>query len=516
MLHRAGQKLSGQIRHLSHKALVLGVSVAFFSFYGADTFAQQETSLRVAIGGLPTYRGNPFRTAQTPTITVISAIFDSLTHLRSDGTVVPWLATSWRAIDDLTWEFKLRDDVSFSNGVPFDADTVVFFVNYIAGPGPATQDLRRELSILSGARAIDAQTVQIITKRPVPLLPRYASIMLMPEPVAWNSLGLEGFAEQPVGTGPFVLDRWEPSRASMYANPKSWRSPMVERIEVLRISDGTSRIQALQSERIDIAVGIASDDFGLVEQTGGTVATYREGAVWGIFLRTDHDNALSDVRVRRALNLAVDRKTIVDVLLGGRTELSGQPAVATAYGHDPSIKPYPHDPEAARALILEAGYPDGFTFVVETSAGTPNVSLVLQRVAADLKRVGVTMEIQSRPLMIYLSDFVRGSLAKDAFTLVWGATPTLDAVRAIALHSCQKPKPWYCDERITPTIEAARIEWDNERAISLRQQIMKFYHNEAPSIFLYESVGFSGLHKRVRGFRYDYGKINYHEISLQN
>jgi len=516
MLHWVGHKILGQIRHLSLGVLVLGVSLSFVCLYGADAVAQQGTTLRVAIGGLPTYRGNPFRTAQTPTITVISAIFDSLTHLRSDGTVAPWLATTWRAVDDFTWEFKLRDDVNFANGAPFNANTVVFFVNYIAGPGPATQDLRRELSILAGARAIDEQTVQITTKKPVPLLPRYASIMLMPEPAAWGSLGLEGFAEQPVGTGPFVLDRWEPSGAYMYANNRSWRPPMVDRVEVLGIRDGTARIQALQSDRIDIAVGIASDDFGLVAQSGGRVATYREGAVNGIFLRTDRNNPLSDRRVRRALNLAVDRQTIVDVLLGGRTELSGQPAVATAYGYNSAIKPYPHDPEAARALMLEAGYPDGFTFVVETSAGDPNLALVLQRVAADLKSIGVNMEIQSRPLMVFLGDFVRGSLTRDAFTLVWGATPTLDAVRAIALHSCQKPAPWYCDKRITPTIEAAVTEWDNERAIALRQQIMKFYHDEAPSIFLYESVGFSGLHKRVRGFRYTYGKINYHEISLKN
>lgn len=472
--------------------------------------ADHESTIRLALGGLPTRRGNPFRTSQTPTITVISAIYDSLTWLESDGTVSPWLATKWHNVDDVTWEFTLRDDVTFSNGAAFNAEAAAFMVNYMAGGGPPTEDLRRELEPLAGARATGTYTVEITTKRPMPLFPRLASIMPMIDPEAWQRMGDEAYAERPIGTGPFILEGWTPSSASLRANPGSWRPPKADRLEFLVISDPSARIQAFQSDQIDIALGVDPDQFDLVESAGGTIADWQDGMVIGLLLRTDQDNALADARVRQALNMAVNRQAIVDVLVDGRTVLASQPATRSAFGHNPSIAPYPYDPERAKALLAEAGYPDGFEFELEIGIG----SALVQRVADDLSRIGVTMTIEMRPIMAFLSDFTGGRLSKDGFMLSWTATPVLDATQAVALHSCLKPRPWYCDDRIMPTLMAAMGEWDTERAIDLRHEVMQFYHDETPGIYLYESVGFAGLNSRVSGFEYVYGKLLYDRIEI--
>ena len=178
-----------------------------------------ETTIRLALGGLPTRRGNPFRTSQTPTSTVVSAIYDSLTWLESDGSVIPWLATEWRNLDDLTWEFTLRDDVTFSNGAPFNAETVEFMVKYIAGddadgrPAPGTGTSGR-------CRATGPYTVEITTKRSMPLFPRLASIMPMVDPEAWQTMGPRLMRNNPRHRA-FILQEWTPSSASLSAYKES-------------------------------------------------------------------------------------------------------------------------------------------------------------------------------------------------------------------------------------------------------------------------------------------------------
>lgn len=503
------------LKRITRHLLVAVICAAFGTglLFPLPSFADNhETTIRMALGGLPTRRGNPFRTSQTPTSTVVSAIYDTLTWLENDGSVIPWLATSWRNVDDLTWEFTLRDDVTFSNGTPFGADDVEYMVKYIAGDGPPTEDLRRELEALADARATGPYTVEITTKRSMPLFPRLASIMPMVDPAAWQAMGPEAYQEQPIGTGPFIAQEWTPSSVTMTAFKDSWRAPKADHLEILAIGDPTARIQAFQSDRIDISMGTDPDQFDAVRLVDGTIADWQDGMVISLLIRTDQDNPLADVRVRQALNMAVDRQAIVDVLLDGRTVLASQPATRSAFGFDPSLEPYPYDPEAARALIAEAGYPDGFTFTMETGIG----AALVQRVADDLSRIGVTMEVQMRPVMAFLSDFTGGRMSRDGFMLSWTATPVLDATQAVALHSCLKPRPWYCDQTIMPTIMAAMGEWDTERAIDLRHQVMRYYRDQAPGIYLHESVGFAALSNRVSGFKYTYGKILYDQIEISN
>jgi len=473
-----------------------------------------DRTLRIAANGLPPEKGNPFSNTQTPSIYITGGIFDGLTRLQANGKLIPWLATSWRNIDPLTWEFTLRQDVVFSNGYPFNAEAIVTAVDYLVKPGPAIEGVRRNLSLLAGAQARSKHVVEIITRYPVPNLPQYMVSFWIPEPNAWLGMEREEFFETPIGTGPFRMVNWEPHRATLVSVPTSWRTPKVEGLEVLIIPDPSARIQALQSNRIDITLLVTPDDIDSIEAVGGRVISWIDASVSGIFLKTKQDTPLGDVRVRRALNMAVDRQTIIDLLLGGQTVLSGQPAVRNAFGHNPTIAPYPYDPEAASALLAEAGYADGFSFTVETSLGGTNGSAVIQRVANDLRKIGIIMNLRVLPTIAFLANFARGLTEGDAFTMIWPAYPVLDTLQTMRLHSCLKPDGWYCDKRIMPFIKAAQVEWDKSRAMDLRKSINRFYHDEAPSIFLYETVFFAGLSKRIRGFNNTFGYINYDEIEF--
>jgi len=503
---------------LSRRHFVAGSALAAGLPFAAR--AQQDKALlRVALGGLPSGgKGNAYHNIQTPTIIVTSAIFDGLTRLKADGTVGPGLALSWEPQGPLTWRFKLRDDVNFSNGKRFTADAVVHAVSYLAGPGPATETVRRDMVFLDSAKAIDATTVDITTKIPMPFFPRYAAILLIVEPEAWTRMGVAAFSENPVGTGPMVAESWAPGRIVLRANKTSWRAPRIAGVEFLLLPDIPSRIQALMSGRLDVVYQLPPEEFSMVTDFGGSVVTIADAAATAILFNfgKDRKSPLNDVRVRRAINLAVDRQTIVDSLLGGKPKLSGQPAVSAAFGYDPSITPYPFDPQKAKALLTEAGFGNGFNMTLETSGGTTNSLLVVQRVADDLAGVGIKVEIRTKPGTQYLLDFVQGRYEPDAFTLQWGSYPSLDSIQMSSIGSCRKTNPWYCNPDIEPTITAAWSEADPDKALALRHKVMKFYHDEAPSLFMYDNVTFLGLSPRTSGYTNVFGFIPYEDVRLKS
>jgi peptide/nickel transport system substrate-binding protein len=258
------------------------------------------------------------------------------------------------------------------------------------------------------------------------------------------------------------------------------------------------------------------EEFAPVKDFGGRIVTTRDGTAFSIMFNFMGGRAtpLADVRVRRALNMAVDRQAIIDVLLGGQTALSSQPAVPEAFGFDPEIKPYPFDVAAARALLAEAGYPEGFPMTLATSGGGVNSLLVVQRVADDLARVGVRVEVRTKPTTQYLLDFVQGRYETDAFTLQWGAYPSMDAIQMSVISSCRKTNPWYCDRTIQPVIDAAWVETDPARALALRRQVMRYYHEQAPSLFMFDNVAFLALSPRTTGYDNVFGFVPYENVRL--
>jgi peptide/nickel transport system substrate-binding protein len=449
-----------------------------------------------------------------PTITTMAAIFDGLTRLDRDGNAQPALAISWRNIDPLTWEFTLRENVIFSNGASLTADAVVNAVTYLAGDGPPFENTRREMTFFASAQAIDELTVIINTTEPMPLLPRFMSSLLIPEPGAWRSLGREGFTQAPVGTGPFKVESWQPSKITLTAFKKSWRPPLMERLEIVPIPDPTARVQGLLSGRLDVITDIGPDEKASVERFGGTGLSWFSGAVQGISLAVTRPGPFQDVRVRQALNLAVNRQRIIDALLAGSTVVAFQPAPRGTIGYNPDLQPYPYDPDRAKALLASAGYPDGFSFVMETTNTGGGSADVYQQVASDLQSVGVNMEIRVLATPRFMRNIIQTGEYADAIHMVWPAWPVQDSALVFKFHSCLHHVAWYCDESIMPKIKTALVEWDPDKAVALRQEVMSYYHEQAPAIFLFEQVMSAGLAPGTSGFENIFGFIHYENIKV--
>lgn len=477
--------------------------------------ARAEATLRIANLALPEGRGVPHMAIGTPYFMIWPAFFDGLTSIGADGTAQPMLAVSWRPLDPTTWRFTLRPGVTFANGEPLDAAAVAATFATLATPEAMKWSAYNAYRGIAGARVVDALTIDILTEQPDRLLPNRVGALRILPPAYWAKVGAEGFARQPVGSGPYLVERWDATLIRARANPRSWRAPKIARLEIREVPEGTARIQGFLSGAIDLALYLNPEDKALVEGAGGRIATRSGGSVEVLSFVTVKDSPLKDRRVRQALNYAVDKQAIVAALLGGMTTPASQPAPRGVLGRDETLRPYPHDPAKARALLAEAGYPDGFAFVAEISSGGRGpTAAIAQKVAQDLAAVGVRMEVRAVPQSKIFRNAYDGGFEGQAFSMMYGSIPYMDALAALRLHSCLWQTPWNCTPAFARRIQQASTTFDLAERERLTRALVRDIRDDAPALWLYDDVTFDGVAARVRHYRPVFSTINFEELEL--
>lgn len=460
--------------------------------------------------------GNPYSSIAQPTALPLQAIFDPLTRIGPEGRVDPGLAMSWVQEAPNTWVFRLRPGVTFSNGESFDAAAVIAALEYLR-----TDDGRRD-SIASqdvkativSTRARDDMTLEIVTTTPDPLLPLHLSFLRVPAPGHWANLGRDAFQLSPVGTGPFVVESWTESRLALNANAKSWRPPKIDRLEMIEISDPIVRLQAFTSRSIDIAMALTPDDKADVEAMGGRLAERASPLVNYLLFVTTKDSPLKDVRVRRALNYAVDKSAIIRNFVGGAVEPVGQFSHPLAFGFDPSLPPYPFDPDKARALLAEAGYAKGFSFTVllDPSSGG-GLTEWYQLMAQDFAAIGVDMSLRPATATRMTEFVLSGSWPAEAFAFTFAG---FDTLRGYRLRSCLAANPYHCDPGLMPLIEAAQKATDPESRLRSTRAALAYERENPPGVTLWPGVGFDAVAGRIHDYVVEQDHVRFDLIRAEN
>ena len=460
------------------------------------------TTLRVAMVSPAITFGAPFSRDEGGALRW--SFYDSLTLVNANGGLDPILATSWTNENDTTWVFKLRSGVVFSNGEAFTAQGVAAVLSSLIDPA---QHFARALDVpgITSIRARDAVTLEVITAKPDPLLARRLSMVPIPAPKAWAEMGPEAFAKNPIGTGPFKIVTWGAAGNKLEAVPTSWRkSRQVDVIETRIITDASARIKALLSGRVDIAQGLGPDDLEEVKAAGYKIRIAPLASVLAIAFRTVRDDAapLKDVRVRLAMNYAVDKDAIVSKILAGTTRVASQGTVPGIPGYNPNLKAFPYDPAKAKALLAEAGYAKGFKLVVAVYGGLlPNDTTVFQKVAQDLAAIGVQVELRSMTFADYARRLFNGDWQGiDAFSNGWLSIGVGDPIRAIDQFSCGYNAPFFCEPAMMPMIEATRTEMDPLKRDKLMQNLMAKFNDVGVALWLVEFSTITGLSPRVTKF----------------
>ncbi|MDB5370839.1 MAG: peptide transporter substrate-binding protein [Roseomonas sp.] len=347
-------------------------------------------------------------------------IYDTLLSRDPNLQLRPSLAESWRAVDDTTWEFRLREGVRFHDGSPLTAEDVRFTIDRVTKVQGNPNSYATYIQGIREVQAVDARTVRFVTDGPVPLLPvNLSNIFIISGAKGPRSTGEFNAGTAAIGTGPYKLSSWQPGQplvlernAAYFDPPPAWA-----RVSFRPIPSDGARVGALLAGDVDFINAVPLQDVARLEKTEGprrfNVFSGASAYVFMLFPELGKEplpgtrdaqgqplarNPWKDARVREAVSLALNRAAIVDRLMDGRARVANQAVPEGFFGYSTHITPARFDAERARVLLREAGYPAGF----QTNLACPNDrfvndSKICEAAAQQLQRVGIRVDLSAMP-----------------------------------------------------------------------------------------------------------------------
>jgi len=350
---------------------------------------------------------DPTTTAITASLGLVGPLWDWLTEVDANGNLAPGLALSWEpSSDGMAWTFKLRPGVKFHDGREMTAEDVRFtLMEGFRRPQAKSSRARQFRKGIKDVKVVDRYTLRIETTSPWPTLPYDVSNqpgiegIVLPKDYI-QKVGWEGFAQKPVGTGPWKFTSHEVGNFIEFEAVKDhWRKgPEFDRLRIVLVPEGATRVAMLKTGQVDLA-RISLDEVPDVESAGFKVAEDPQPTsvrlhLYGTFY--DAAGPIKDARVREALNLAINREELAKTLFHGKAKPAGVfPASPISIGFPKDLEPYPYDPERARKLLAEAGYPAGFSirlFALPTGGFTQHQELA-EVIAGYWEAIGVRTSI---------------------------------------------------------------------------------------------------------------------------
>ncbi len=432
---------------------------------------------------------------------VKSQIYDSLIHYDLEGNMVPGLATAWKQLDETTYEFKLRSGVKFHDGSPFDASDVKYTFDTITDPstGSGTGWI---LSSIASTEVKDALTVQIRTHEPDGmLLSRLTMFGLISSRRYIQKVGLQKALQHPIGTGPFVFSNHTPGEEYLLKrNGNYWRKgiPSFNELQIKILPERRWADRLLAGE-IDLVPYLSGSKENLF--AGSDTAEIQKRLVlqspW-VFLK--NQGPLADVRVRKALNHAIDRKALIQSAENGNGEPLASLGLKGSFGANPDLKPYDYDLRQARRLMLEAGFGEGFTLEAITSDVAEHVARTVKEQLSTIS-VELELEVVSRPKWAervvvgkvtgtpYEGDMAFNMVDNPIHTMAFHAGLFLSSAGLFSLLSDSS-----YDELYNSAMKKADPA-EHEKAL---QELDKHVHENAFMLFTYQQIRTMGVSKQIR------------------
>jgi peptide/nickel transport system substrate-binding protein len=455
---------------------------------------------------------------------VLSQVYEPLVGRDEQFRPEPRLALSWTPLDGgRGWRFKLRPGVKYQDGAPFDADDVVFNVERALAP---TSAYKTALPSVTGARKVDALTVDILTAQANPTLPLSLTNLRMMSK-AWC---VAHHAEKPQdykakeetyatrnanGTGPFRLVRWEPDiKTVLAANPGYWgRHGNVTEAQYLVVTTAATRVSALISGEIDLVVDPAVQDLDRLRRIPGIKVEESTG-LGSQFLGFDHaratlvhgeaggHNPFRDVRVREAIRAAIDVRALEAKVMRGAGKVGSAMFSPVVDGFDKRFAAPAYDPARAKALLVQAGYANGFEVDLDCSSQQPADS-ICQAISGMLSRVGVRVAYRPLPFNQLLPKII----ARDTSLFVIGWTPATAEAEGVLLPLVHTPGGaavgeynfgGYSSAKVDAAIDRLRVEFDPAKRRELSVEAMSAIDADAAFIpLIYRNVTWA-MRKNVR------------------
>jgi peptide/nickel transport system substrate-binding protein len=415
--------------------LVAGVAVAS----SAPVWAKD---LRIALAAEPSAMDPHFHNL-TPNNALSLHVFDRLIQFDANQNPIPGLAESWKAVDDKTWELKLRKGVTWHDGAPFTADDVLFTMER----APNVENSPGSFNIYVKGKTfskVDDHTVRVMTADPYPLMPNDLTTIAIVSKKHGTGAKTDDYnsGKAAIGTGPYKLVEFvKGDRYVFERNDAYWgKKPVWTKVTVRPIKAGPARVAALLAGDVDLIEEVPTTDITKLK-TDNRVELAQGLSNRVIYFHMDHwrdetpfitakdgskiKNPLKDKRVRQALAMAINRDAIVDRLMEGAAVKASQFLADQFFGTSKTLKPVAHDAAAARKLLADAGYPNGFKLTLHGPNGRyTNDARIAEAVAQMFTRIGIETSVETMPPAVFFRRASTGAQGEPEFSFIlvgWGS-----------------------------------------------------------------------------------------------
>jgi len=496
---------------LLHRTIVL-LAIGFFPLLGSSG-ALSAADLSIGIGADVTAI-DPHYHNVTPNNNVAAHIFDYLVLRDERQRPIPGLAQSWKTIDPLTWEFKLRKGVKFHDGSEFTAADVVATIERVPqvpnSPSPFTAYTKQIKEMI----IVDPYTVRFKTATPYPLMPTdMTQVAIISKQAAKASTDEFNGGKAAIGTGPYKLARYaKGDRIELARNDSYWggKTPW-EKVTLRLLPADAPRVASLLAGDVQAIEYVPTSDVARI-RADKRLSVYQIIADRLIYLHMDSDrevspyvtdkdgkplpkNPLKDARVRKAISKAINRNAIVDKVMEGEAVPAGQLLADGMFGNTRNLKVEPYDPAGAKKLLAEAGYPDGLGLTIHAPNNRyVNDAKIAQAVAQMLTRVGIPTKVEAMPSAPFFSQ---ATDLKFSFMLLGWSSGTGEASSPLKalLATYNKDKGFgtanrgrYSNPKMDALLEDALQEVDDAKREALLQRATELAINDSGIVPLHFQV----------------------------
>jgi len=464
--------------------------------------AQPKDTLTVAlVSHAPTL--DPHMHFERVGILVNINMFDSLLHKNARLEYEPSLATSWKALSDTQWEFKLRKGVKFHNGETMTPDDVKYSFERVLDQKKKSPQYGNVRAIKE-IRIVDPETIHIITDKPFPLLlERLVFFPIVPRKHV-EAVGDQAFGTtSPVGTGPWKFVEWKRDQLiRLEAFDQHWRGkPPFKHLIIRAIPEIATQVAEMKTGGVDLIRNVSAD---LIPELRNHPQTYISSApiLRVHYVELDMRYPPFDKKpVRQAANYAVDKQTIIQKLMGGLGQIVATTVQPKAFGFDPDVKPYPYDPKKAKELLAQAGYPNGVDITLHSAF--VEFRPVFEAITQMLTEVGIRTNAKVWDPGPAWNKVLQGEgKATNGYYGSWGNYSVFDA--DAVLHPLYHTEPgswigkWYTRvEGLDGLIDEARSTVDQARRKRTYSRIQNLIREEAPAIFLWTQYDTLAISRKV-------------------